>query len=275
MLAGRLACLRDRRAMRQAWARIGEGIDPDPPRFDLSMLDGLPEIAQRYFARAIEAGTPLHRTVGLEMSGTFTLNGKDLPMRAWQILAPPVRGFVWYAKIGQGAMRFAGSDGYLSTDKDAAHSWTRFWLHGLCPLVLAGGNPDHARAAGTRLMMESVWAPASLLPQSGAVWRQTGPDSAEVQFPALRDIAPMQVTFDEKGAVRSSHAMRWSDANPAKVFRLQPFGGTMLETAVVDGFHIPVRMEVGNMFGTPDYAPFFCVRIDRARFGPDALRCAF
>lgn len=270
--AGYLAGLRDRRAMRQAWRRIAEGIDPDPPRFVPSMLEGQPEIACRYFTSAIQAGTPLHRTAALEMSGTFTLNGKDLPLRAWQILAPPLRGFVWYAEIGNGGMRFSGSDGYLSTGDGAADSWTRFWLHGLFPLVRAGGNADHARAAATRLMLESVWAPASLLPKYGAVWLQTGPDSAEVRFPALPAAAPIHLVLDVQGAVVASHAMRWTDANPAKVFRLQPFGGTMIETGMVDGFRIPLRMEVGNMYGTPDYAPFFRVHVTRARFGPAAAQ---
>ena len=39
------------------------------------MLAHLPEVAQRYFARAIAPGTPLFRTVRLEMQGSFILNG--------------------------------------------------------------------------------------------------------------------------------------------------------------------------------------------------------
>jgi hypothetical protein len=32
------------------------------------------------------------------------------------------------------------------------------------------------------------------------------------------------------------------------------------------GFLIPMRVELGNMFGTPDYAPFFLATITRAEF---------
>jgi hypothetical protein len=172
--------------------------EADPSRYDPAMVADLPEIAQRYFARAIEAGAPLHRVVRLEMTGSFVLNGTSLPMTARQILAPPARGFVLEAAIGSGMMRLGGSDGY-SRSGGALESWTKFWLHGLVPLARIGGIEDHARAAATRGLLESIWVPASLLPQFGAEWTQTGPDSAEVRFVSAPGIAPMQITFDAEG----------------------------------------------------------------------------
>jgi hypothetical protein len=151
----------------RVWVALKAGREAQPLRFHPSMVADLPPVAQRYFARAIEPGTPLHRLVRLEMSGTFTLNGKAMPMQARQILAPPGRGFVWQARIGSGLMRFAGSDGYLSATP-GAESWTKFWLGGLVPLARIGGTTDHARAAATRAMLESLWVPATLLPQMGA-----------------------------------------------------------------------------------------------------------
>lgn len=44
-------------------------------RYDPRMVADLPEVGRRFFARAIEPGTPLHRVVVLEMAGTFILNG--------------------------------------------------------------------------------------------------------------------------------------------------------------------------------------------------------
>ncbi len=66
----------------------------------------------------------------------------------------------------------------------------------------------------------------------------TGPDSAEIRFAGL-DIAPMQITFDAAGYPTEVQALRWTDANPAKTWRLQPFGGRMLEMGQVEGFLIP------------------------------------
>lgn len=249
----------------RVWAALEAGRGAEPPRFDLKMVAGLPPVAQRFFARAIEPGTPLYRTVRLGMAGTFTMNGKALPMQARQMLAPPGRGFVWQARIGEGVMRFAGSDGYLRAG-GSEESWTKFWLGGLVPLARIGGGPDHPRAAATRAMLESVWVPAVLLPQFGAEWQQTGPDSAEIRFAETPDLPPMHLTFDAGGNLTEVWAMRWSNANADKTYRLQPFGGRMLETAVFQGFRIPVRVELGNLWGTPGYDPFFRAAITAAEF---------
>ncbi|MFN4128957.1 MAG: hypothetical protein ACK4GC_03960, partial [Paracoccaceae bacterium] len=61
-------------------------------------------------------------------------------------------------------------------------------------------------------------------------------------------------------------ALRWTDANPEKVHRLQPFGGKMLEMTRHQGFLSPSRVELGNRWGTPDYAPFFLSTITSADF---------
>lgn len=257
---GRDLAQRDR-----VWTSLLAGRVAQPPVLDPALTVGLPPLAQRYFVRAIRPGTPLHKMVRLEMAGTFTLNGKALPMQARQILAPPERGFVWEAEIGAGLMRFAGSDGYLS-DPSGAESWTKFWLRSLIPLARIGGTAEHARAAGTRAMLESLWVPATLLPQMGATWIETGPDTAEIRFAAAPDLPPMQVRLNAEGDMVEVWALRWSDANPDKTYRLQPFGGRVLDWAEFQGFRIPTRVEMGNQWGTPDYAPFFEAQVTRAEY---------
>ena len=256
---------RDRAQAARVWAVLEGARETDPLRFEPAMVADLPEVAQRYFARTIEPGTPLHRRVKLEMEGSFIMNGNAMPMTARQILAPPAQGFVWQADIGAGLMRFGGSDGYHRAG-GAEESWTKFWLHGLIPLACIGGTEDHARAAAARVMLESVWAPASLLPQFGAEWAQTGPNSAEIRFADAPDLEPMQISFDAEGNPLKVWALRWTDANPERVHRLQPFGGRMLEMAQHQGFLIPARVELGNMWGTPDYTPFFLATITSAAF---------
>ena len=257
---------RDKAQAARVWESLEGAREADPLRYDPAMVADLPEVAQRYFARAIEPGTPLHRIVRLQMEGSFIMEGRAMPMTARQILAPPGQGFVWQAEVGQGLMRFAGSDGFHAPEGGAVDSWTKFWLRGLIPLARIGGTTDHQSAALTRVMLESIWAPASLLPQFGADWVQTGPDSAEVRFAGVRGIEPMQITLDAEGNPLQVWALRWTDANPEKVHRLQPFGGRMLEMTRHQGFLIPSRVELGNMWGTQDYAPFFLATITSAEF---------
>ncbi len=151
---------RDRAQAERIWTALETTREAEPEPYDPAMVADLPEVAQRYFARAIEPGTPLHRMVRLEMEGSFIMNGTSMPMTARQILAPPARGFVWQADIGAGLMRFGGSDGYHRAggthDSGAEESWTKFWLHGLIPLARISGTEDHARAAATRVMMEAI-----------------------------------------------------------------------------------------------------------------------
>jgi hypothetical protein len=234
---------------------------PNALLYDPAMVADLPPLAQRYFAQAITPGTPLCRRVELEMRGTFIMQGRSFPMSARQVLAPPL-GFVWQAKMGSGLLRFAGSDAYRS----GGTSWTRFRLLGLVPLVRAGGTQDHARASATRMVTEAIWTPASLLPQYGAVWREAGPDRAEVSFRTNPAVEPVVLTLDAEGRVIEVVTQRWSDANPEARYRLQPFGGRMLAYRRFQGFTIPTEVEVGNQYGTADYAPFFRATMTAVRF---------
>ena len=244
---------RDAQSTQAVWDAFLSQREPEPASFDPAMVADLPEIGQRYFASAIAPGAPLHRIVRLEMEGSLILNGRAMPMRADQILAPS-HGFVWRAH--------AGSNGYRAGQT----SWTRFWLWGVVPVARVADTGDHARAAAARLVMKTVWAPATLLPQSGAVWTQTGTDQAEVRFPEVPGVEPIHLTLDATGQALEMTTMRWSEANPNRTYRLQPFGGRMLAHGTDQDFSIPTAMEIGNLYGTPDYAPFFRARLTRVAY---------
>lgn len=258
---GRWTSARDARNSRAVWDTLLEQRELVLVSYDPAMVTDLPEIGQRYFARAIAPGTLLQRVARLEMEGSLILNGREFPMRGDQILAPP-HGFVWRARAGSGLMRFSGSDGYWNGHT----SWTRFWLWGVLPVARVADTENHERAAAARMVMETVWAPAALLPQSGAVWRQTGPDQAEVRCPEVPSFEPIHLTLNAAGRVLEVTTLRWSDANPDRTYRLQPFGGRMVAYGTYQGFTIPTVMEIGNLYGTPEYAPFFRARLTRVEY---------
>ncbi|MCA9876579.1 MAG: hypothetical protein KC442_02315, partial [Thermomicrobiales bacterium] len=169
-----LARVRDARADRRQWAALRSLQPADPPRFDRSLVAGLPDPARRYFEFAIAPGTPLLTVAELTMKGLFSLGDRAAPryqaMEARQILAAP-SGFVWQMRTRSG-LPISGSD---------AASWTRFRILGLIPVARRGGDADHARSAFGRGVAEAVfWTPASVLPGPGVRWEAVDNATARV-----------------------------------------------------------------------------------------------
>lgn len=257
-----LAVLRlmDRRDDRAEWDRLAAQQPEAPGRFDPEMVADLPEPARRYFAYAIEPGTPLLPVSVIEMTGEFSLGTKDdpryQPMEAHQILAAP-EGFVWAMRT-TGGMPVSGSD---------SGRWTRFRIFGLIPVARLGGDPDHTRSAYGRYVGEAViWAPAALLPGPGITWDAVDEDTARVTVEHGPLSQAVDVTVDAEGRPVTAVFQRWSDANPDREHRLQPFGATMSDFREVGGYRLPFRVEAGNHYGTEDYFAFFRADVTAIRF---------
>ncbi|MEQ9338913.1 MAG: hypothetical protein RIF45_05125 [Hyphomicrobiales bacterium] len=260
----------DKRAEAGVIAALYADQPANPPLFDEAMLDGLPEPAQRYFRFTIAPGTPLYTVANIEMEGRLSLGTADnpnwMPMTARQVLGAP-DGFLWQPSTSAGGFSMSGSDAALR-----GTSWTRFWLLGLFPVVRAGGNDDHARAAFGRCVGEALfWTSAALLPGDGVVWEPLGDNSARVTLSAYGMEQPVEVHVDARGAPTRIVFPRWSDANTQKQFQIQPFGGDLSEFQTFEGFTVPTVVHAGNFYGTDDYFPFFQVRVTSMTF-PQAGR---
>jgi hypothetical protein len=250
----------DRRADRAEWNRLA-ALQPDTPKiFAHDMVADLPEPARRYFGYTIRPGAPLLPVAEIDMRGQFSLGTKEAPkyqpMEARQILAVP-EGFVWSMHT-RGGMPISGSD---------SGRWTRFRIFGLIPVGRLGGNTDHTRSAFGRYAAEAtIWAPASLLPGPGVAWSAVDDDKARVTITHGALEQAVDITVDPEGRPVEVSFQRWSDANPDKVHRLQPFGAVMSDFREVGGYRLPFRVEAGNMFGTEDYFPFFLAEVTEIRF---------
>lgn len=254
--------LYDGRAERAEWRRLRALQPRQPPRFEPGRVAGLPEPARRYFGYVIEPGAHLWTVGEIEMDGQFSLGTRARPgyrpMRARQILAAP-HGFVWRLWL-RGGLPISGSD---------AGGWTRFRVLGLLPVARLGGDADHARAAFGRYVAEAVfWTPAALLPGPGVHWEATGPDTARVivRQGALSQAVDVRVAPD--GCPTEVWFQRWSNANPERRYRLQPFGGHLSDFRAVAGFRLPHRVEAGNFWGTAEYFPFYRAEVRAIRFPP-------
>ncbi|MGX5915588.1 DUF6544 family protein [Aliidiomarina sp. Khilg15.8] len=250
----------DRRAERSEWKRLTALQPSTPALFRPAMVDDLPEPARRYFLYTILPGTPLLPVAEIEMTGKFSLGTKEQPayqaMEARQILAAP-EGFVWTMRTREG-LPMSGSD---------AATWTRFRIFGLIPVARFGGTSDHSRSAFGRYVAEAIfWTPAALLPGPDVTWTSVDTHTARVTVRRGELEQSVDVTVDSGGRPVQVVFQRWSNANPDKVHRLQPFGGVMSDFREVEGFRLPFYVEAGNMFGTDEYFPFFIAEITDVRF---------
>jgi hypothetical protein len=250
----------DRRSDRAERQRLAALQPAAPKRFDPRMIADLPEPARRYFRYVIQPDTPILPVVEIDMRGRFSLGSKHDPqyksMEASQILAAP-EGFVWAMCTREG-MPISGSD---------SGRWTRFRILGLVPVARLGGDPDHTRSAFGRYVGEAlIWSPAALLPGPGVTWKTVGEDTARVTVTHGDLEQAVDVTVDQGGRPVEIVFQRWSNANPDKVHRLQPFGAVMSDFREVDGYRLPFHVEAGNLYGTDDYFPFFIAEVTAIRF---------
>ncbi|WP_254277140.1 DUF6544 family protein [Halomonas sp. 3H] len=262
VVLGALVLMRflDRHADRVEWRRLAALQPGVAKRFEPEMIANLPEPARRYFGYTIRPGTPVLPVAEIDMRGQFSLGTKQQPdyrpMEARQILAAP-DGFVWAMRT-RGGMPLSGSD---------SGGWTRFRIFGLIPVARLGGDPDHTRSAFGRYVAESLfWTPAALLPGPGVTWQPVSENTARVTVRQGALEQAVDVTVDAAGRPVEVSFQRWSNANPDKVHRLQPFGGYLSDFREVGGYRLPFRVEAGNMFGSEDYFPFFLVDVTDIRF---------
>ena len=253
--------LSDSRAERSVWSTLLRQAGAAGRTFDPSMVDALPEAAQRYFRYTIAPGTRLITVVEISMHGQLGLGTKDepryRPMTAEQILAPP-NGLVWSVRTGP----ISGSDGTTPET-----SWTRFWLLDLIPVVRVSGNPDHRRSAFGRVVAEGAfWVPASLLPGTNVCWEDVDADTARAVVSNGDYSQSIELTIEADGRPSRVLIQRWSDENAEKVFREQPFGGYLSEFREIGGYRLPMHVEGGNLIGTEGYFPFFKAEVRGIRY---------
>jgi hypothetical protein len=243
-----------------AWQRLVRQASATSGTYDPRMIEGLPEPAQRYFNFSILPGSPVVSVVELEMTGELGLGSPNDPkfskMTARQVLAPP-HGLVWRVQVGA----ISGSDGVTSTS-----SWTKFWLYGLIPVVRVSNNEDHRRSAFGRVVAEGAfWTPAMLLPGDNVRWEQVDENTARAIVSINGFEQNVDVTVAHDGQPTHVVISRWSNENPDRVYRLQPFGGYLDDFRRFDGYLLPTSVEGGNHFCTDDYFPFYKARISEIR----------
>lgn len=231
---------------------------PVTARYKPSMTKELPEPARRWLEHSSKNGTPLWRSVELDMTGEIKLGKQWQPFRARQILSPG-EGFIWAARSRMFGLPIIGFDRFAS-----GQGQMRWKLLNTIP-VLSSTSPDVTRSAAGRLVAESVLLPTAF---QTAVW-SPGPAT---------DVVTMGRTIngeDENAYLRITAAgqlaevsmMRWGNPGGEKPGRY-PFGVAIEEEKEFSGVTLPSVLRAGWRWGTPRQSEgeFFHATITGASF---------
>jgi len=220
-------------------------------RFRPALLDGLDEPVRRYFVHALADGAPLSRGVRLQLSGRIKVGAWLRFMSVWE---GDGRSFSWRATAGPGAVpllrvhdQFRDGVGVMDIRLRPPHA--------RLPEVklLHAENDDVARSGAGRAALESLWAPAALLPARDVSWRAESDELIVARWHVPPERPELRIRIAPDGAVRCLSAPRWRDAQHGYV----PFGADVDAERTFDGITIPSRLTAGWGHGTPEWAPFF------------------
>jgi hypothetical protein len=231
--------------------------------FSPDMVADLPEPARRYLLHAIQPGTSLARTATLHMTGSIRL-GQHLPwlsMAARQTLSPPV-GFRWEARIGRWGISFVGADSYAQ-----GQGQTAFRLWDRVPVVRAGGS-DVSRSARGRLAIESIWCPASLLPERGARWEAVDAWTVRATLTVDGEAVPLTLTIGPRGNLQSVTIDRWGNVTPDGHYAAIPFGADIFDEHTFGGYTVPSYLAVNWWHDTDSEFHFFTAHVTQATYSP-------
>lgn len=229
--------------------------------FEPNSIADLPLPVQRYFLHAIAPGTPLAKSVELEMQGGLKLQPQAawIPMQGREILSA-MKGFIWQASIGYPWLRFLGADYYIPKS-----GRVRFSLWGIIPIA-RGEGIDISRSSLGRFVSELIWLPSALLPQQGVQWQAI--DDRTIQAHLEIEGEPISIAYQlaDDGKLEALSLLRWGDKTEDGTYGYIPFGGNCQRERTFSGFTIPSQIKVGWWFGTDKYSEFFQAEIQQAQY---------
>ena len=228
-------------------------------RFDSALVAGLDEPIRRYLTHAVAPGAVLTERVWLTMHGHIKV-GHWMEFDAEQYFDG--HEFEWRARAGWGRFKpMHVIDNYAN-----GSGGTEGRLFGRLPFLHAV-DANTARAAAARGAAESVWVPASLMPQRDVSWNTKDENTIVASFAVPPERPELRLSIDKRGALRSVSLDRWGNVGKRE-FNYIPFGGDILAEQRFSDYVVPSHMTVGWWYGTPRYEPFFEAVVTRYELLP-------
>lgn len=233
--------------------------DSSQRRFEPGQVSDFPDAARRYFEHAILPGTPLARSVRLQMHGEIKLEDW-ISFKAEQVIHFQ-RGMIWQAKARMYGLAIRGFDRIV--EGKGAMKWK---LLGVIPVINKSGE-DITRSTAGRLAAEFVWLPSAFLLKD-VDWTIGNSHQARARFDVNGFPQELFLRVNDSGMLESITLQRWG--NPDKgPFQNAEFGGFVQEEKPFNGYTLPSKLRIGWF---PDHSrfesdgEFFRVTIDRAEF---------
>jgi hypothetical protein len=222
------------------WTALGAPSAP-PATFEVASVAGLPEPVQRWLRHAIAEGTPLVRSVRLEMHGEIRI-GRWAPFTAVQRLSV-ADGFVWAATARPFGLPVVGFDRW--TRGTGAMRWRLF---GALPLISAIGEDVTRSAAGRHAGELLVHLPTAALSRE-VDWHALDSDRAVAVVRVGGDSYGVTIRVGADGALTELVMQRWGPLGRGS-FGWQTFGATLDGELRVGGLTVPRRVTAGWHYGT-------------------------
>jgi hypothetical protein len=222
-------------------------------RFQPASLAALDEPVRHYLTHAIRADAPLADEIRLTMAGRIKIGPVWLGFTAQQEFDG--HEFAWRARAGWGPFKPL----HVVDQYRAGAGSIDCRIFGRLSFLHAD-DENTTRAAAARGAVESIWVPASLLPDRGVTWRAENPNLLVAGFEVPPERPEVRLAIDDTGAVLSVSVMRWGNVYQND-YGYIPFGGNVTAERRFGDFVLPSRVSVGWWFGTERFAPFFEAKI--------------
>lgn len=230
-------------------------------RCDVRQLILLPPPACRYLRRALPPDGCLARTVDLYLVGRIRpgTDAEWIGFEAHQRICPE-RGFICAARLQSlGPLAVEGADYLLE-----GQAGSEYFMGRLFPLVRDEGEALRRAAAG-RLLIESIWLPAMLVPESGVRWQPGDGSRATAVIPTAEGNTALNFLIAEDGALREVSAMV-HDPGTGGAGGKRPFALRVEEEARWDAFTVPSRVTGIRDHGTDHPLEWLELQVESARY---------
>jgi hypothetical protein len=201
------------RSQQRVIARLGERLhcpaSPAGGEAVLADIGDLPPPVQKYFRCVLKQKRAVIQRARFAQAGALRIDTKSsrwMKFTATQLVAPPVVGFLWNARVSVAPLLHIGVRDALIAGQGSG----QVSLLSALLITAAGGNPQMNSGALHRYLAEAVWYPTALLPSAKLRWSAINDSSALATLTDSGISVSLEFRFNAAGEVAAIYTpARW------------------------------------------------------------------